>query len=208
MKNILFAYILGLLVHTPAQAQMPYLEEVKALGIISGQGMACASPQHPTVEMLARAILLTKAPSQNLLTEAAYIYNEAKANTYISKQLDGYDQCDIINRRFENQDIFKITLYADGTLKMPDGNSITPQQPYDANALYKPDRNFEQKIRSIFEKAPSRLPNNIQEPTINSIKPENKSSTKAIPSGYNNQQTYSGETYAPSSVGHIRRNRP
>ena len=208
MKKILIAGILGLFMHAEAQAQMPYLEEVKALGIISGQGMACGSLQHPTFEMLARAILITKAPNQNMLTEAAYIYNEAKANTYISKQMDGYDQCDIINRRFENQDIFKITLYADGTLKMPDGNIITPQQPYDANSLYKADKNFEQKIRSIFEKAPSRLPNNIEEPVINSIKPENKSSTKAIPSGYNNQQTYSGETYAPSSVGHIRRNRP
>ena len=190
MKNILIASILGLFIHSQAQAQMPYLEEVKALGIISGQGMACGSSQHPTFEMLARAILITKAPNPNMLTQAAYIYNEAKADTYISKQLDGYDQCDIINRRFENQDIFKITLYADGTLKMPDGNIITPNQPYDANSLYKTDKNFEQKVRSIFEKAPSRLPNNIGEPVINSIKPQNKSSTNAIPSGYNNQQTY------------------
>jgi len=208
MKKILFACIFGLFVHTTAQAQMPYLEEVKALGIISGQGMACGSLQHPTFEMLARAILITKSPNPHMLTQAAYIYNEAKADTYLSKQMDGYDQCDIINRRFENQDIFKITLYADGTLKMPDGNIITPQHPYDANSLYKADKNFEQKIRSIFEKAPSRLPNNIEEPTINSIKPENKSSTNVLSSGYNNQQTYSGEAYAPSSIGHISRNRP
>ena len=208
MKKILLTYILAFYFPTIAQAQMPYLEEVKALGIISGQGMACGATKHPTVEMLARAIMLTKAPNQNMLNEAAYIYNEAKSNTYISKQMDGYYQCDLTNHRFNNQDIFKITLYADGTLKMPDGNIITPHQPYDATALYKEDKQLEQRARTIYENAPTHLPNNADTPIINSIKPENKSSTISIPSGYNNQQTYSGETYAPSSIGHISRNRP
>ena len=46
-----------------AQAQMPYIEEVRALGAIAGQGLACGSSKYDTFEMLARAILLTKSPS-------------------------------------------------------------------------------------------------------------------------------------------------
>ena len=208
MKKILFTSIIALHISTFAFAQMPYLEEVKALGIISGQGMACGSSKHPTFEMLARAIILTKAPNQDMLDQAAYIYNEAKANTYLSKQMDGYYQCDLTNQRFDQQDIFKITLYADGTLKMPNGSIITPRQAYDANSLYKADKQIEIKAKAIYDGAPSRLPSNIEAPIINSIKPENNSSTNSIPSGYNNQQNNQSDNYAPSSIGHLSRNRP
>ncbi len=208
MKNTLFAIILASALSTHANAQIPYLEEVKALGIISGQGMACGAAKHATFEMLARAILITKSPSQDMLDQAAYTYNEAKANTYLSKQMDGYYQCELINRRFNNQDIFKITLYADGTLKMPDGNILTPRQPYDASALYKADRQIEIKAQAIYNGAPSRLPSNIENPTINSLPPENSPSTNHTYSGYNNQQNNLDSTYAPSSIGHLSRNRP
>lgn len=120
--------------------------------------MACGSSRHPTFEMLARAIMLTKAPTPQMLNEAAYIYSEEKADTYLSKQMDGYYQCDAIVRRFDNQDIFKINLYADGTLKMPDGQIITPHQPYDASALYKADKQIEIKARAIYEGAPAVFP--------------------------------------------------
>lgn len=45
----------------------------------------------------------------------------------------------MINRRFDNQDIFKATLYRDGTIKMPDGTLVTPRQPYDATLVYNKD---------------------------------------------------------------------
>ena len=81
-----------------------------------------------------------------------YAYNEEKANAYISKQMDGMYNCAEINRRFDNQEIFNATLYADGTIKMPDGKIITPRQPYDASVIYKKDD--EQKIRAqaIYDK--------------------------------------------------------
>ena len=117
-------------------AQMPYMEEVKALGAVSGQGMACGSSRYTTFEMLARAIMLTKAPDLETMNEAMYAYNQAKANAYMSKQMDGFYECPLIVRRFDNQDIFNITLYADGSLKMPDGKIIKPVRPYDASLIY------------------------------------------------------------------------
>lgn len=69
---------------------MPYMEEVKALGAISGQGLACGSTKYDTFELLARAILLTKSPSDKLQNDAIYAYSEAKANAYMSKEMDGF----------------------------------------------------------------------------------------------------------------------
>ena len=202
-KFFLTAFML-LLPWNMAYGQMPYLEEVKALGIISGQGMACGSSKHPTFEMLARAIMLTKAPNQQMLTEAAYTYSEAKASTYLSKQMDGYYQCDAIIRRFDNQDIFKINLYADGTLKMPDGQIITPRQPYDASALYKDDKQIEIKAKAIYEGAPARVPEGVPAPIISSVKPDKSSfsglNAPAVP------DNIGSKNYAPSMIKHISRN--
>ena len=129
----------GLFWAVSAQAQMPYIDEVKALGAVAGQGMACGASKYNTFELLARAILISKAPSDKIQSEGVYAYNEAKANAYISKQMDGFFECGAINRRFDNQDIFKATLYRDGTIKMPDGTIITPRRAYDATLVYNKD---------------------------------------------------------------------
>lgn len=94
-----FWAVIGMFWAFSAQAQMPYLDEVKALGAVAGQGMACGASKYGTFELLARAILISKAPSDKMQSEAVYTYNEAKANAYISKQMDGFFECDVINRR-------------------------------------------------------------------------------------------------------------
>lgn len=151
MKKFLPLLILPLLINT-ARAQMPYIEEVRALGAISGQGLACGSSKYDTFELLARAILLTKSPSNKLQNDAIYAYSEEKANAYMSKELDGFYECAEINRRFDRQEIFKMVLYADGTIKMPDGQILTPRQPYDATLIYKNNKERE-TARAIYNGA-------------------------------------------------------
>ena len=135
MKVIAFLCIM--LVAGSANAQMSYMEEVKALGLISGQGLACGSTKYDDFELLARAILLTKSPSDAVQQRAIYAYSEEKANAYVSKELDGFFDCQEIIRRFDNQEIFNAVLYGDGTIKMPDGQILTPRKPYDARRIYK-----------------------------------------------------------------------
>lgn len=135
-----------------AQQAVGYLEEVKALGSVAGQGMACGASKYETFEMLARAILITKAVSNQNQADGMYAYNEAKANAYFSKQMDGFYRCDEINQRFDNQAIFQTTLYADGTIKMPDGRLYTPRQPYDATLLYNKNSDERQKAQAIYDK--------------------------------------------------------
>ncbi len=139
-----------------ALAAEPYIEEVKALGIVSGQGLACGASKFDTFEMLARSILITKAVSDRQQAEGMRVYNEAKADAYISKQMDGFYECEQINRRFDNQLIFRATLYADGTIKMPDGKIFTPRNPYDATLVYNKDNNGRSQAEKIYKKRANR----------------------------------------------------
>ncbi len=134
MKKIWLSLLL--LSATPAFAQMPYMEEAKALGILAGQGLACEASKYKTFELLARAIILTKSPSDSQQNAALKAFLEKKADIFVAKQLDNFADCANIAQRFDNQAIFQATLYADGTIKMPDGQILTPRKPYDASAIY------------------------------------------------------------------------
>lgn len=142
-----------LLQSLPVLAQMPYLEEMKALGTVSGQGLVCGAEKYDQFEMLARAIMLTKAPNNDMLQKGVYAYTEAKASVYMNKQLDGGYLCREIAERFNNQDIFSISLYEDGTIKMPDGTVITPKVPYDATKIYKKDNHLKENLKTLYNGA-------------------------------------------------------
>lgn len=169
-----------------ANAQMPYIEEVRALGAIAGQGLACGSSKYDTFEMLARAILLTKSPSDKLQNDAIYAYSEEKANAYISKELDGFFECAEINRRFDRQEIFKAVLYADGTIKMPDGQILTPRKPYDARYIYKNNKDRE-TAKAIY---------NGSKATITEVRVQDDAIAQA-----------NGAELAPPTIGRISRRR-
>ena len=168
----------------PAKAEMAYLDEVRALGAVAGQGLACGAAKYDTFEMLAMAILISKAPSDNLQAQAMYAYNEEKANAYLSKQYDGMFECAEINARFDNQGIFEAVLYADGTIKMPDGKIITPRQAYDARQIYNPDKQARQKAQKIYDGG-----NNVKVGEI-SIKPYgNEKDVQTVYAGAANVQS-------------------
>lgn len=151
-KYVLSLVLVGIFSSTNANAQQAsYYEEVRALGVIAGQGMACKAEKYETFEMLARAILITKANSDAMQEQGMRIYNEEKANTYISKQFDGFYECRSIANRFNNQDIFNMSLYGDGTIKMPDGQIFTPRTPYDATLVYSKNNNDLENAKSIYD---------------------------------------------------------
>ena len=119
--------------------------------------MACGSAKYDTFELLARAIILTKSPNAKLQSEALKVFTEEKANIFVVKQLDKFAGCGEIVERFNEQDIFKTTLYADGTLKMPDGQIITPREPYDATKIYDKKSNVKRRAAKIYNKDTSKV---------------------------------------------------
>ena len=139
-------------VATPAKAQMAYVDEARALGVVAGQGLACGSAKYDTFELLARAIILTKSPSDAMQDKALRVFTEEKADVFVAKQLDNFADCANIVARFDAQDIFKATLYTDGTIKMPDGQILTPRQPYDATKIYDKNSNVRQRAAKIYNR--------------------------------------------------------
>ena len=85
------------------------------------------------------------------------IFTEEKANVFVSKQMDNFAECAKIVSVFDRQDIFKATLYGDGTIKMPDGQILTPRIPYDASMIYDRNSNVRQRANSIYNKDTSHL---------------------------------------------------
>ena len=151
------AFLLFFMSATPICAQMSYVDEARALGVVAGQGLACGSAKYDTFEMLARAIILTKSPNNELQDRALKIFTEEKANVFVSKQMDNFAECAKIVSAFDRQDIFKATLYGDGTIKMPDGQILTPRTPYDASMIYDRNSNVRQRANSIYNKDTSHL---------------------------------------------------
>lgn len=138
-----------------------YMDEVKALGAVAGQGLACGSTRIDTFEMIARAILITKARSNAEQAAGMRAYNEEKANAYVSKQLDGFFECPQIVRRFDNQDVFNVKIYADGTIQMPSGALFSPRAPYDATTLRQEDKNQKQEAQKIYQSGGKRKIGNV-----------------------------------------------
>lgn len=180
-----------------------YIEEMQALGTVSGTGMACGAPKYATFEMLARAILVTKAVSDKNQEEGMIAYNTAKADAFLSKQSDGLFNCDELNARFNEQKIFKTTLYADGTIKMYDGKVYYPRHPYDATLLKDDENANRQDAVKIYEKSKQKTKGRKQVAVVENDEPGGRLPAAAdTPAAQPERNAAAG-----GGIGHIRRNR-
>ncbi len=159
MKKILVFLLSALIVNIAQAKQISYVEEMQALGAVSGQGLACNASKYDTFELLARAIMISKASSDAEQEKGMKAYNEYKADAFISKMRDGFADCRSIAAAFDKQAIFKATLYGDGTIKMPDGSIITPRQAYDATLVYKKDPDARNKYIKMYNEQNNRIHN-------------------------------------------------
>ena len=150
MKKVLITTIILCL--TAPSVRADYLEDVRNLGYISGEGIACNAPRYRSYELVARAYLVSSAQSDEEQAEGMYAYNEAKARAFLKKRKSGLYDCGEVRERFENQEIFKTKLYKNGKLKMPDGKVIKPRQEYDVTKLYDINSNEREHLNEYYEK--------------------------------------------------------
>lgn len=143
MKKFVVLFMLAFALANGSSAQAQYLEDLEALGYVSGEGLACGAKRYKAYELISRAFLVSSAKSDAEQKEGMYKYNEAKAEGYLSKRNSGLLGCDEVRRRFDRQKIFNTKVYRNGTLKMPDGKIIKPRYKYDPNTLY--DRQSDEK---------------------------------------------------------------
>ena len=124
-----------------ASKPVSYLEEVYGLGSVAGQGLACQVKRYDEYELLARAIMIGKAPDAIQQKEAIQQYNVGKAEAFMAMEDENFASCPEVAEEFARQKIFKSTLYSDGRIKLYDGTMITPRKSYNANRLYEKDPN-------------------------------------------------------------------
>lgn len=135
-------------------AQKPtYLEEATALGSIAGQGLACRAKKYHKFELLARAIVVTKARNDQMQRDGLRAYNEAKVSAFMDIESEKFSDCDEIVYSFNRQKIFDTVLYRNGKIKMPDGTLITPRKEYDVSKLYKKDPEAFKKAETAYKQA-------------------------------------------------------
>ena len=154
MKFLLSLIISILFFVTSAEAD--YLEDVKNMGYVSGEGIACGADRYKAYETVARAYLVSAAKSDNQQAEGMRAYNEAKAEAYLFKRHDGLYNCAEIKARFNKQKIFTTKLYKNGKMKMPDGKVIIPRQEYDVTQLYDRNSNERKKLNELYDRMMAR----------------------------------------------------
>lgn len=164
MKKIVL--ILGLIAFfvpdAHAAQKLTYLEEMYNLGSVSGQGLACKSQKYHQFELLARAILVSKAPDAKAQKDAMQSYTTGKVEAFMAMEDSNFIECPEVLQEFDNQKIFKSVLYSDGRIKMYDGTLIKPRKPYDASKLYQKDREAFLKADAAYKKLVAEVQKNGQ----------------------------------------------
>lgn len=143
-----------------AQELPTYLEEMQSLGAVAGQGLACQASKYETFEMIARALLVTKATSDEEQEAGMRAYNEYKANAFVSKLEENLSGCNRIASQFDSQKIFKSVIYGDGSIKLPDGKIIEPRQAYDVTLVYQKDPEARNKYIALYQKFKDQIKQN------------------------------------------------
>lgn len=152
MKLRIYTLFILALVYANNAFSSDYLEDVKNLGYVSGEGLACGAQKYPSYETIARAYLISSAKSDSEQADGMYMYNKAKVRGYTRKKGSGLIGCDEVNIRFNNQKILQSKLYKNGTIKLPDGKVIKPRQEYDASLVYDRTVDERSKMNELYNK--------------------------------------------------------
>ena len=135
-----------------AADKLSYADEMYSLGTVCGQGLACKSQKYHQFELLARALVVSKAANDQMQKEGMQRYNDGKAAAFMAIEEVNFADCDIVREEFDSQKIFQSVLYSDGRIKMYNGELITPRRPYDASKLYVKDREAFVKADAAYKK--------------------------------------------------------
>lgn len=158
---IVFALALGAQTANAAD-KISYNEEMYALGTVCGQGLACKSQKYHQFELLARALVVSKAANDQMQQEGMQRYNAGKADAFMTMEERKFADCDTVREEFDNQKIFQSVLYSDGRIKLYDGTMVTPRHPYKASELYVKDREAFIKADAAYKKSVALAKKNAQ----------------------------------------------
>jgi hypothetical protein len=112
-----------------AQRTLTGTTETQQLGMAAGAALACGAGQElDDFELIASRIIANKAPSRQREIEELKIYAEEKLRTYNLQRQSPPTDCSTVLNSFKKMSIFSSTIYADGTVKLPDGSFLKPRK--------------------------------------------------------------------------------
>lgn len=105
------------------------MNENEQLGMMAGLALACnAGGKLDDYELISSRIMANKAQTDLEEKKAFRQYAQAKFNTYKEQKDNPQTTCGEILDSFNHLSLFKSVVYADGTVKMPDGKILKPRK--------------------------------------------------------------------------------
>lgn len=105
------------------------INENQQLGMMAGLALACnAGGKLDDYELIASRILANSAPTELAEKNAVREYAEAKFNAFKEQKETPQATCGEILESFSRLPIFKSVVYADGTVRTPDGRILKPRK--------------------------------------------------------------------------------
>lgn len=133
MKKMSISLIACLLFSFQAAAQndrtLQGITENQQLGMMAGLALACdAGGKLDDYELIASRIIANQAQTDADERKAVREYAEYKFGTFKEQKENPQASCGEVLDTFSHLPIFKATVYADGSVKMPDGRLLKPRE--------------------------------------------------------------------------------
>lgn len=106
------------------------LTEAQQLGITAGLALACnAGSKLDDFELIASRIIANQAPTAKTEQEGYRGFAEWKLRAFKEQKESPQLSCGQVLDNFNALPIFSAIVYADGSVKMPDGKMLRPKRP-------------------------------------------------------------------------------
>jgi hypothetical protein len=130
MKQILLFLCLFSFPVMAAERTVNGLTEAQQLGITAGTALACnAGGKLDDFELIASRIIANQALTEEAEKQGYREFAESKLRAYNEQRHNPQESCGAVLDSFKHLPIFRSVVYADGGLKMYDGQYLKPLRP-------------------------------------------------------------------------------
>ncbi len=106
------------------------MTDAEQLGMMAGLAMGCgAEKKLEDFELIASRLLANQAATDKLEKREVWVYSQAKWEALQRVKRDHTVNCKEILDHFDKLPLFDSTVYADGSVKLPDGVWSKPIRP-------------------------------------------------------------------------------
>lgn len=131
MKYMMYFVCLGLFISVTSNAQnIQKLSDAEQLGMMAGLAMACGSDKKlEDFELISSRLIANQSPTEEEELRQSRIYTQAKWDALQRETKEHTVNCKEVLDHFNKLPLFNSIVYADGSVKLPDGIWSKPLRP-------------------------------------------------------------------------------